>query len=85
MKFLGKFSKALLLCAAVLSLASCGDEKKEETTTSSAIPSTIKVGVVPELLYPTLHCRDLVVAERRDVGNVHQGLVHRFKRVKRWR
>ena len=47
MKFLGKFSKALLLGAAVLSLASCGDEKKEETTTASAIPSTIKVGVVP--------------------------------------
>ena len=34
MKFLGKFSKALLLGAAVLSLASCGDEKKEDATTA---------------------------------------------------
>lgn len=29
MKFLGKVSKALLLGAAVFSLASCGDEKKK--------------------------------------------------------
>ncbi|MGN0915109.1 MAG: MetQ/NlpA family ABC transporter substrate-binding protein [Succinivibrio sp.] len=44
MKSLGLLTKALLVCAAAFSLCSCGDKKEES---SSSIPSTIKVGVVP--------------------------------------
>lgn len=46
MKSLNKFAKAVLLTAALFSLSGCGDDKKSDSS-EGAIPSTIKVGVVP--------------------------------------
>lgn len=46
MKLFNKLSKSIVLCAAVLSLASCGDDKKAENDNAQT-SKLIKVGVVP--------------------------------------